>query len=75
MKKLVLMLAVAFSMTMFSCGNKAENAEAPAEEAAVVEEVVAAPVEEVAAEGADTVVVAEGEVVAAEEAPAAPAAE
>ncbi len=49
MKKLVLMLAVAFSMTMFSCTNNAEKAEAeaPVEEAVeVVTEEVAAPVAE-----------------------------
>ena len=70
MKKLVLMLAVAFSMTMFSC-TKADNAatETPAaEEVEVVE--VAAPAEETAtpAEGEEAVV-AEGEEVV--EAPAA----
>lgn len=40
MKKLVLMLAVAFSMSFFACGNKeqAAEAEAPVVEEAVVEE-------------------------------------
>ncbi|MCM1068013.1 MAG: hypothetical protein NC418_10620 [Muribaculaceae bacterium] len=38
MKKLVLMLAVVFSMSFFACGNKEQAAEAT-EEAAVVEEV------------------------------------
>ncbi len=39
MKKLVLMLAVVFSMSFFACGNKEQAAETVAEEA-VVEEVV-----------------------------------
>ena len=74
MKKLVLMLAVAFSMTMFSCGNTAEKAADAAEAAqTTVEETVeaaeaAVPVEVV--EGDSVVAVAEGEVVAPEEAPA-----
>ena len=43
MKKLVLMLAVAFSMTMFSCGNTAEKAADAAEAAqTTVEETVEA---------------------------------
>lgn len=66
MKKLVLMLAVAFSMSFFACGNK----EAAAPE--VVEEVVEEVAEEVAdsccnaADSccADTVVAAAAEVVA-----------
>lgn len=45
MKKLVLVLAVAFSASLFSCGNKAENAaeatDTVAAEAAVVEETIA----------------------------------
>lgn len=46
MKKVFLMLAVAFSMTMFSCANKqAENTEAT-EEAPVVETVEEAVVAE-----------------------------
>ncbi|MDE6207004.1 MAG: hypothetical protein K2M55_04270 [Muribaculaceae bacterium] len=61
MKKLVLMLAVAFSMSFFACGNKeqAAEAEAPVEEAPVevVEEAVA--VDTVAAAEGDTAVVAE----------------
>ena len=79
MKKLVLKLAVAFSMTMFSCGNTAEKSADAAEAAhTTVEETVeaaeaAVPVEvvegdSVVAEG--EVAVAEGEVVAPEEAPA-----
>lgn len=51
MKKLVLALAVAFSMTMFACSNNAEKAEA--EEAPATEE-VAAPVAEAAEEVADS---------------------
>lgn len=63
MKKVFLMLAVAFSMTMFSCGNKqAENAEAAEEAPAAVEEVVEAePVGEVL----DSLNQVEGEVVEA----------
>ena len=66
------MLAVAFSMTMFSCGNTAEKAADAAEAAqTTVEETVeaaeaAVPVEVVEGDS----VVAEGEVVAPEEAPA-----
>lgn len=69
MKKVILMLAVAFSMTMFSCANK--NAENAAEEtpAVVEEEVVAAPVEEVATEATEEVAT-EGTEAAATEAPA-----
>ncbi|MDE5628952.1 MAG: hypothetical protein K2I69_05265 [Muribaculaceae bacterium] len=70
MKKLVLMLAVVFSMSFFACGNKeaaAETTEAPE----VVEEVVAEE-EAPACQGdsccADTTVaVAEGETVAVAE--------
>lgn len=53
MKKLVLLLAVVFSVSLISCGGAAETT-AEAEEAAVVEEVV----DSVAADtvGADTVV-------------------
>lgn len=42
MKKILFVLAVAFSASLYSCdGNKqAETTEAPVEEAAVVEEVV-----------------------------------
>ncbi len=58
MKKLVLMLAVLFSASLFSCGSSDKAAEATdsvvAEEAVVVEEVVA--VDSVAA---DSAVVAE----------------
>lgn len=63
MKKLVLLLAVVFSASLFSCGNK-ENAAAeaaePVEEVAVVEEEVAT-VDTVAADtvATDTVVAAE----------------
>lgn len=45
MKKLVLMLAVVFSMSFFACGNKEQAAEA---EAPATEEVVAPVEEEVA---------------------------
>lgn len=39
MKKLVLMFAVVCSASLFSCGNKAQEATEEAPEAAVVEEV------------------------------------
>lgn len=68
MKKLVLMLAVAFSMSFFACGNKEAAAEAEAE-APVVEEVVEAVVDSCCQKcdscGADTVVEAAAEVVEA----------
>lgn len=59
MKKLVLMLAVAFSMSFFACGNK--EAAAEAEEAAVdtVAVVEAAVEEAVDTTAQDTVVAAE----------------
>ena len=63
MKKLVLFLAVVFSVSLFSCGNgekKAEVADSAVVEEAVVEEVVA-PVDSAAA---DTVVAAADSVVA-----------
>ncbi|MGN0218867.1 MAG: hypothetical protein ACI4AX_01120 [Muribaculaceae bacterium] len=63
MKKLVLFLAVVFSVSLFSCGNgekKAEAADSAVVEEAVVEEVVA-PVDSAAA---DTVVAAADSVVA-----------
>lgn len=67
MKKLVLMLAVAFSMTLFSCGQKAETAEAeaPAEEVVEVVEEATAPVEEAAAEATDSAAAVVEEVVEA----------
>lgn len=40
MKKLVLMLAVAFSMSFFACGNKEAAAEETVDTVAVAEEVV-----------------------------------
>lgn len=46
MKKLVLLLAVVCSVSLFSCGNKAEQADAAADDAAVVVEEGAAVVEE-----------------------------
>ena len=46
MKKLVLMLAVVFSMSFFACGNKEQATEVAAEEPATEE--VAEPVEEAA---------------------------
>ncbi len=52
MKKLVLLLAVAFSVSMFSCGNS-EKAEEAADTVAVEEAVVEEPVVE---EVADSVV-------------------
>ncbi len=65
MKKVFLMLAVAFSMTMFSCTSNAEKAE---EAPVVVEEEVAEPVAEVvdsANQVVGEVVEAAGEVVEA----------
>lgn len=68
MKKLVLMLAVAFSMSFVAC-NKEANTEAAAEEAAPVEAAVEdAAVVAVDTTAADTVVSAAAEIV---EAPAA----
>lgn len=70
MKKLVLMLAVVFSMSFFACGNKEQAAEAENAEATVEE--VAAPVEEAAVvvdSLNDSTVVVEGAAVA--ETPAA----
>ena len=70
MKKLVLLLAVAFSATMFSCGsaNKADNAcDSPCCDTVVAaEEFVAAVVDTVAADSnaVDTVVAEVAEVVA-----------
>ncbi len=66
MKKLVLLLAVVFSASLFSCGSSDKQAEA-ADTAVVAEEVVAveevAPVDSVVADSvaapADTTVVAE----------------
>lgn len=75
MKKLVLLLAVAFSVSMFSCGNGDAAATADTTDTA------AAPAEEVAAPAAEEAEVAVEEVTdsAATEAPAeeaaAPAAE
>lgn len=62
MKKLVLMLAVAASMSFFACGNKEAAQEAETTEPVAVEEVVAAAVDSVAP---DTVAVAAEEVVEA----------
>lgn len=66
MKKLVLMLAVAFSMSFFACGNKeaAAEAEAPAEE--VVEEVVVAEEDTCTCCEGDSVEAAAEEVVVAD---------
>lgn len=63
MKKLVLMLAVAFSMSFVACGNKEAAAEAAeaADTAAVVEEVVVAEVDTCCADS-DTVAAAAVEV-------------
>lgn len=66
MKKLVLMLAVAFSMSFVACGNKEAAAEAT-EEVPAVEEVTetvaeeVAPVADSAAVVADTIVAAVAE--------------
>ena len=58
MKKLVLLLAVVFSVSLFSCGNaeKAETADTTATDSAVVENVDSAATDSVAA---DTVAAAE----------------
>ena len=67
MKKLVLMLAVAASMSFFACGNKEAAQETEAVEP-VVEEVVETVAVDTTAADTTAVVAAEGEVV---EAPAA----
>lgn len=69
MKKLVLMLAVAFSMSFFACGNKEAAAEAAAEEAVDTVVVVEAAAEELVDTLTQDTVVAE--VVEAAEAPVA----
>lgn len=68
MKKLVLMLAVAFSMSFFACGNKEAAAEAAEEAVDTVVVVEAAAEELVDTLTQDTVV---AEVVEAAEAPVA----
>lgn len=69
MKKLVLLLAVVFSVSLFSCGNGEKKAEAT-NSVAAAEEVVAAEVDTVVAPvdsaAADTVVAEVVEAVAAE---------
>jgi lipoprotein len=69
MKKLVLLLAVVFSVSLFSCGNGEKKAEAT-DSVAAAEEVVAAEVDTVVAPvdsaAADTVVAEVVEAVAAE---------
>ncbi len=69
MKKLVLLLAVVFSVSLFSCGNGEKKAEAT-DSVVAVEEVVAAEVDTVVAPvdsaAADTVVAEVVEAVAAE---------
>lgn len=68
MKKLVLLLAVVFSVSLFSCGNGEKKAEAT-DSVAAVEEVVAAEVDTVVpvdSAAADTVVAEVVEAVAAE---------
>lgn len=66
MKKLVYLAMVAFAASMVACGgnNKAENAEAPVEEAPVVEEVAAEVEELVDTVTNDTVVAVAAEEVA-----------
>ncbi len=70
MKKLVLLLAVVFSVSLFSCGNGEKKAEATDSVAAAAEEVVAAEVDTIVAPvdsaAADTVVAEVVEAVAAE---------
>lgn len=68
MKKLVLLLAVVFSVSLFSCGNGEKKAEAT-DSVVAVEEVVAAEVDTVVpvdSAAADTVVAEVVEAVAAE---------
>ncbi len=69
MKKLVLLLAVVFSVSLFSCGNGEKKAEAT-DSVVAAEEVVAAEVDTVVAPvdsaAADTVVAEVVEAVAAE---------
>lgn len=68
MKKLVLLLAVVFSVSLFSCGNGEKKAEAT-DSVVAAEEVVAAEVDTVVApvdSAADTVVAEVVEAVAAE---------
>ena len=69
MKKLVLLLAVVFSVSLFSCGNGKKKAEAT-DSVVAAEEVVAAEVDTVVAPvdsaAADTVVAEVVEAVAAE---------
>ena len=68
MKKLVLLLAVVFSVSLFSCGNGEKEAEAT-NSVVAVEEVVAAEVDTVVpvdSAAADTVVAEVVEAVAAE---------
>ena len=68
MKKLVLLLAVVFSVSLFSCGNGKKKAEAT-DSVVAVEEVVAAEVDTVVpvdSAAADTVVAEVVEAVAAE---------
>lgn len=68
MKKLVLLLAVVFSVSLFSCGNGEKEAEAT-DSVVAVEEVVAAEVDTVVpvdSAAADTVVAEVVEAVAAE---------
>jgi len=67
MKKLVFLLAVAFSAALYSCGNKAgEAADAAADSAAVAAEVVEEQVvEAVDTTAGDTVVAVTDSVVAA----------
>ena len=72
MKKLVLTLAVVFSMSFFACGNKEQAAEATEEAPVATEEVVAAVEENVDTLTNDTTVAAAVEAV---EAPAEGAAE
>ncbi len=74
MKKLVLMLAVAFSVSLFSCGNGEANKAADSVDstATVAVEEVAAVVEETVDSAADSATVVAAEVV---EAPVEAAAE
>lgn len=65
MKKLVLMLAVVFSMSFFACGNKEQAAEATVEETPAVEEVaevVAAEVDSITPDSVEAAVAEVAEV-------------
>ena len=67
MKKLVFLLAVAFSAALYSCGNKAEEATDAATDAVEVAEEAVEAVEAVDTVAGDTIVAVTDTVVAAAE--------